>query len=295
MENSTYQIEAGNPNNVIFESPHQNRLIPDAFQCYQQLSTTAEQRIDTHVDTAAAYLLREVGGALLTNIVSRLIVDLNRGADRVDSRVCPTWPSAKVYRDGGVIPPFVRLEGEWIKLYDYPLDADEIEERLRRFWYPYHERLQQLIDEILQKHEQVILISLHSTFPKRRHKHGDRPVIYLGTRNGETCDSALLFSCKKRLEEKGITAITEEYYQGAYTTQAYGKDERVNAIQIELDRRFLDPGSESGRVNKILNPLISAIQGIAVGETRPIRSAGRRKISMRSYFDPFTGEIQFFL
>ncbi len=299
MPHESYITRQGEPRNVIFESPHQGRDIPPALGHHKRLVNAAARRWDNYIDTAGEFLLDAVGGSLIHSRVSRLTADLNRGADRVDARVCPTWPGAKIHRDGGVIVPFVRLGKELVPLYDSPLGEDEVEYRLREFWYPYHERLQASIGNAVKTFGSAILIGLHSVIPKSVHVRGNRPVVYLGTRNGRTCNAKTLDILCTALENQGITVIAEDYYQGAFTTQSYGQEKDVDAIQIELDRRFLRPETTAGK-NSLLHSVVSALQMISIGGehtsgeqvNKPVKRSKRHHPSQQTYIDTLTGDVQ---
>ncbi len=292
MTQEIYQIQTGDTCNLIYESPHVGRLTLDITQRHTRLVSAAANRADSYIDQAGAYLLSQTGGTWIYNTISRLVVDLNRGADRVDSRVCPRWPGARVHKDGGVIVPFTRQNKQAIQLYDSPLDEDEVEARLRYYWYPYHERLRQLIDSTLEMYMRVIVISLHSAHPFNRHQTINRPVIYLGTRNGETCDPSILESIQSELESRGNHVVSRGYYQGAYTTQAYGVEPRIHTIQIELDRRFLPPLEERTDIPPQVIDLAQTLRAVSVSNRRAANPARRRMYSSRTFFDPLSGEVK---
>ncbi len=290
MSHATYTLRRGVSTNLIFESPHQNSHVPTSLHHHKQLIEIADQRVDTNVDYAANRLWETIGGDFLSAEISRLVVDLNRGADRVDSRICPNWPGAERYKDGGVIPPWARLDQRRIRLYDSPLDSEEVEYRLTDFWYPYHECLQHVIDEKLEQYDHVLLVSLHSTIPKDQHKQTDYPTVYLGTRNGRTCDMSIMRTLQASLEHDDVFVITSDYYQGAFTTQAYGADPRINTIQVELDRRYL-PSTGEAASNRMLEALINALRGVITIPINRNSHSAKIKIPKRTYIDPLTGDI----
>ncbi|MDX9755529.1 MAG: N-formylglutamate amidohydrolase [bacterium] len=294
------RIEKGLPRNIVFESPHQACELPEECQAYPALVTQAARRCDTHIDTVGRLLLEEVGGVLLSSPFSRMVVDLNRGVDRVDARVCPAWPGARVYEDGGVIVPYLKKRGRLIPLYEHSLGGDEVEARLTRYWYPYHETLRQCLNGMMARYGHAILISLHSAVPTCSPEATvARPVVYLGTGNGATCDASLLSLLRGMIESQGAQVVTQDYYQGAFTTQAYGREKEIQAVQIEFDRRFLGEGMVEGVLAGAARNLIHAVavglRAISVaGERPPATGRSKRAGSMRSYIDPLSGEIQYY-
>lgn len=291
MSEKPYTVLTGEPKNIVFELPHQGRSIPDACRRYTRLVEAAEQRWDHYIGEAGRYVLDSAGGTLIHSHVSRLVVDLNRGADRIDSRVCSCWPGARVYEDGGAIVPNTVLRQQRIPLYDSPLNGEEVEDRLCRYWYPYHDRLRQLIDSTASLMGSVLLISLHSAEPLSRYKTPKQPVVFLGTRNGRTCEPMLVEIIKSALEIREMIVVTQDAYQGAFTTQAYGVEPHVNAIQIELDRRALKTGVTQGKGKQMLDALISGLRAVSISGVSSRSSKQTSRLGrLRSYIDPLTGD-----
>ncbi|MEW6236000.1 MAG: N-formylglutamate amidohydrolase [Candidatus Omnitrophota bacterium] len=288
-------ILTGAPCGILFESPHLGREVPPELRHHLRLMEAAAQRLDGGIDFAGRYLLGAVGGQWTYSTVSRLVVDLNRGSAHVDSRICPQWPGACVYEDGGVIVPYAEIGGVKVRLYDDPLPEEEVNYRLEKYWRPYHERLRGIVDSSVQTYGQALLISLHSAYPWREHQREDRPAIYLGTRNGKTCGAAILSALRNGLEEKGFLAVAENYYQGAYTTQTYSEIDGLDAIQIELDRRYLLEESMPDAVfphrETMLQALAAVLQTISLSSQRLSSGPARRLLSPRAYVDPATGDV----
>ncbi len=287
-----FVLQKGAMRNVFFETPHLGRLVPKEFAVHTQLVSSAKQRWDNGIDKAGQYLLKKTGGEWLASTTSRMVVDLNRGADRVDQRICPRWPGARIHQDGGVIAPFTRTKKGLVQLYSEPLHPDEVEFRLKHYWYPYHDELNQRLKIMQRRYGKAILICLHSAEPEPQHRNGNHPVVYLGTCNGQTCDEETLGALRTALEKRDVVVISEGYYQGAFTTQAYGIEENVQAIQIELDRRYLD--TEKNTLSQ-LEPVSFALKSISLCRTSPTESGrSRRTYGSRTYVDPITGDVSLY-
>ncbi len=289
-----FTLRQGMACNILFETPHVGQEVPEELHGHRELLEAARRRWDRGVGKAAEYLLETAGGEWLGAVYSRLVVDLNRGADRVDSRVCPHWPRARRHEDGGVIVPFTREEGRFRMLYSVPLESEEIEHRLRTYWFPYHDSLHARLKTIRNRFGEVLLISLHSTQPSPEHRSGDNPVIYLGTCNGTTSDSDRLTVLQRILENHSITVVTKGFYQGAFTTQAYGIESGIHAIQIELDRREKKNGDF---FRSQLEPLAEGLKAISrqqsastsKSKTSPI--SRRSGLAARTYWDPLSDTV----
>ncbi len=280
-----------NPRNLVIEVPHAGTEVPASFSHHQNLVQTAEKRFDHTTREAALFLHHKLGGQLLIANLSRLVVDLNRGADRVDSRVCPSWPHSALHEDGGVISPHSREGDRWIPLYDQPLTESEVEERLTRYWYPYHEQLNRALEQTIETFGSVLLISLHSTTPHKEHTSPYQPTIHIGTQDGQTCNRLIQECLCFELEKNGVRVIHAGFYQGAFTTQAYGQNPAVQAIQLELDRRYLDPDIKTSSCWKYLSALVHSLETISL-ITPPSTKVSEYKLPSRGIFiDPLTGDI----
>lgn len=286
MSVSIPTIIQGNARNLILESPHQGRMAPEEFQHHSLMAKAAQKRLDSGIKTISQQILDELGGTLIYSDVSRLVVDLNRGVNRVDSRVCSTWPGAQVFEDGGVINPIARMDSKTLFLYENGLSEIEVEDRLRMYWYPYHESLQSLLHGECKRYGHVMLISLHSTQPTQPFRNESRPVIYLGTHNGKTCDPLFLSALWDELTRQNLCVVSQGEFQGGFTTQAYGAPPQVNTIQVELDQRFINEDKEW-----MLKPFISALKKVTnkPGTAKKRRSQPVR--TTRTYIDPATGII----
>jgi N-formylglutamate deformylase len=111
--------------------PHDGHALPDALRA--RLSDTAQRTPDTDWHVSRLYgFAHALGASVLRPHWSRYVVDLNRPPDDVSlypgqntTGLCPTttFAGTPVYR-AGQAP-----------------NADEIAERVTRYWRPYHDAL----------------------------------------------------------------------------------------------------------------------------------------------------------
>ena len=168
---------------------------------------------------------------------SRLVVDLNRGSEERGPRgVVPVKDNQgrNVYKEGGL-----------------PED-EEVERRLKVYYWPYHFRLQ----EAIQNPEIKILFDCHSLAPMGPSGAPDpmkwRKDIVLannGNSRGEktpslgeiTCPSNTLYMMKEILNELGFSVSVNQPYSGGFITTHYGheliKMGRM-AVQIEINQNL---------------------------------------------------------
>ena len=168
---------------------------------------------------------------------SRLVVDLNRDSkDRGPRGVVPLkdFNGRNVYKEDGL-----------------PED-EEIERRLKVYYWPYHYRLQ----EAIQNPEIKILFDCHSLAPMGPSGAPDsmkwRKDIVLannGNSRGEkdpslgeiTCPSNTLHMMKQILNESGFSVSVNQPYSGGFITTHYGHEliERGKmAVQMEINQQL---------------------------------------------------------
>jgi predicted N-formylglutamate amidohydrolase len=145
QENNSYELIAGSTGTkIIFLCDHASNFIPDELE-----SLGLEQHIfERHIayDIGVAELTRGLAAhfdapAVLSQF-SRLLIDPNRGLDD------PTLIMR--LSDGAVIPR------------NSQLDDSERQDRLQRFYHPYHLAITAVIDQALAEGNIPVLISIHS-------------------------------------------------------------------------------------------------------------------------------------
>ena len=168
---------------------------------------------------------------------SRLVVDLNRDSkERGPRGVVPLkdYHGRDIYKEGGL-----------------PQD-EEVERRLKVYYWPYHHRLQ----EAIKNPKIEILFDCHSLAPMGPSGAPDpmkwRKDIVLannGNPRGEkdpflgdiTCPSNILHMMKEILNESGFSVSVNQPYSGGFITTHYGYElvERGKmAVQMEINQHL---------------------------------------------------------
>ncbi|MGV6801684.1 MAG: N-formylglutamate amidohydrolase [bacterium] len=233
----------------IFTSPHSGRRYPGDFLSSSRLSLLALRRSeDSYVDLLIDGLPR-LGVPLLKAQFPRVLVDVNRAADELDPLLFdgPLPPEAetrstRVLAGFGVIP---RLSADGAEIYTSRLPLTEAGRRLQRYYYPWHETLNNLVRECQARFGCAIIIDCHS-MPSRSVTNGFNHKIstdfVLGDRYGKSCSPALTGLTYNLFASSGYNVRRNSPYAGGYTTQQYGKPfSGVHALQIEINRKlYLD-------------------------------------------------------
>jgi len=182
---------------------------------------------------------------------SRLVVDLNRDYLSRD----PT----------GVVPTVDYYRREVYK-HDCSPDEGEVQRRLKDYYWPYHWRLKEALQDPMTK----VLFDCHSLSnigppgaPDRLQWRKDIVLGNNGDHRGEgkpslgtiTCPTETLLMMKEVLEESGFSVSINHPYAGGYITTHYGmqlaKEGKI-AVQIEINQSlYLDDETLRLRMDKV--------------------------------------------
>ena len=195
-----------------------------------------ESRYDTfprgYTDAFAAEVygeLHRAGASLVATPYSRLFVDVNRRRDDFERR------GGEIVSGSGVVRTHVRDDRP---IFAQPLAPGEIEERLRRFYDPYHTALDMLVDEAAARFGTVLVLDAHTASPRRM---GDHEVV-IGSRRGETADPCLVDEVVERFRAHGFHVERDvPGYTGGHITRRFGRRSRdhSHAIQVEINAGVL--------------------------------------------------------
>lgn len=244
MDHEAYTITwpAAFSSAAVFSSPHSGRGYSEAFIRASRLDPLALRASeDAFVDQLFAFA-SEAGAPLIAARAPRAFVDLNRGADELDPAVVKGAATSgfnpRVAAGLGVIP---RVVAEGRPIYDGKITLSEAEERLQRFYHPWHEALAGLMQEAERRHGAAVLFDCHSmpadalrASPLVR---GARAEIVLSDRFGASCAPVWLDYAVSVFEQAGFRVLVNAPFAGGFITRRYGRPSKNwHAIQIEIDR-----------------------------------------------------------
>jgi len=173
--------------------------------------------------------LHHAGASLVATPYTRLFVDVNRRRDDFGRR------GGEIMSGSGVVRTHLR---DHRPLFAQPLGPGAIEERLRRFYDPYHTALDMLVDEATARFGTVVVLDAHTASPRRI---GDHEVV-IGSRRGETADPCLVDEIVERFRAYGFHVERDvPGYAGGYITRRFGRKSRddSHAVQVEINAGIL--------------------------------------------------------
>lgn len=229
---------------VVFNSPHSGSCYSNEFIASSHLSPLSLRKSeDAFVDELFADMPL-MGCPLLKANFPRAFLDLNRGPWELDPKMfkdkLPPHVQTATLRIAGGLGTIARNVSEKETIYCDKLSFSEAEARINRFYFPYHQALQDLIKQTRENFGQALLIDCHSmpsSASKRFSKKNKRPDIILGDRYGAACDDKYIDILEKLLKNSGFETVRNRPYAGGYITQTYGRPfEEVHVIQVEINR-----------------------------------------------------------
>jgi N-formylglutamate amidohydrolase len=269
---------------VIVASPHSGSVYPAEFLAQAAVPLAALRRAeDAFVDElfAAAPAL---GMPLLAARFPRSYVDANREPYELDPGMFEgplprplNHRTTRVAAGLGMIPR-VAASGEAI--YRGRVPSDEIEQRLKNCWRPYHMALSMLIEQTHRLFGGALLIDAHSMpssasgiGPRERDNRVD---VVLGDNHGESCAPDLVDCAERWFASRGLRVQRNQPYAGGFTTQRYGRPgSGRHALQIEINRAlYMDEARHqklptAGAVERLMAGLLEEIAGQALSVLLP--------------------------
>lgn len=261
---------------VVFASPHSGRdytasFLRRAVLNASEIRSSEDAFVDQLFETAP-----DNGAPLLTATAPRAYLDLNRGADELDSALIEGVRRAaqnpRIASGLGVIP---RVVANGRHIYRGKLTLVEAHQRIANYWRPYHDQLQTLLDESNNAFGEAILIDCHS-MPHEALENvgspgGARPDVVLGDRFGATAAGSIVEQIEAAFASAGLRVARNMPFAGAFITQHYGRPSRQqHAIQVEIDR-----GLYMNERTLLLNADVGAFRTLLSGVIAEIADVGR--------------------
>lgn len=227
---------------VVFASPHSGRDYPWSLLRSTVLDDLAIRSSEDAFVDQLFECAPQFGATFLKAGAPRAFVDLNRSSDELDPALIEgvrrRGHNPRVASGLGVIP---RVVANGRAIYQSKISQLEAKQRLDHYWYPYHNQLQQLLDEAVRHHGRAVLIDCHS-MPHEAvqgiaRSGAKRPEIVLGDRFGAAASGDVVDRVEAAFIAAGFVVSRNAPFAGAYVTQAYGRPTRgQHAVQVEIDR-----------------------------------------------------------
>lgn len=237
---------------LLVSMPHVGLEIPDHIKA--NMTEEALSLIDTdwYIDRLYNFLV-EMDVSIISARYSRYVIDLNRGTDGIS-----LYPGKTVTE----LCPTTTFDGE-------PLYKDShipgTEERTRKYWQPYHDKITSELKRIKEKHGRAMLWDAHSIKSHVKELFDGRlPDLNLGTGNGISAGHDLVEKLDAIVSRSAYSSALNGRFKGGYITRHYGDPKNsVHAVQLEISQiTYMDEAPhikfQEDRANQ-LRPVLRAL------------------------------------
>lgn len=204
---------------VVVSIPHSGTFVPDDIRS-TMLSGVVLSNMDWFLKELYAFL-PDMGITVIASNISRYVIDLNRDKTK-DINGMDFWTK------------LVHTHNTFEKpLYPRPLRPDEIQERIEKYYEPYHAALKSLIEAKLQIFDMVLLLDLHSFCVD--FIEGADEDISLSNYENQSSTSESIEALRGVLAEQGYK-VGVNVIRGRYILKKYKSliRNKINCIQMEL-------------------------------------------------------------
>lgn len=212
---------------LLVSIPHSGTQLPDAIA---NLVTEAGKKIaDTDWHLNEVYdSLEGSDASVISATHSRYVIDLNRPSDGA-----PLYEGAPET----ALCPLHSFAGEPLYRQGNEPTTEHIQERIGKYWQPYHDQIRATLDRLKAEHGFAILWDAHSIRSREpMFFEGLLPDLNFGSNDGRSCDPDLSARLVSAAERSGrYSAVLNQRFKGGYITRAYGDPaHNVHSIQLEM-------------------------------------------------------------
>jgi len=216
---------------ILLSVPHCGTEIPEELRNqYDQSLIQHPDDTDWFVDQLYDFA-SSMGIGMISARISRWVIDLNRD------------PNEKpLYNDGRIITglcPTTNFLGQ--ALYHdnrTAIEQSEIQRRLEAYYFPYHTRIQELLDALVESHGRALLWDCHSIRQWVPTIHKEKfPDLILGDADGTSASPGLIEAALGVLDYSAFAVSHNHPFKGGYITRHFGKPAiGQHAMQLEMTK-----------------------------------------------------------
>lgn len=235
---------------ILIIVPHCSENIPPAIR-RQILLSDFQLRHKTDPYTDKIFHVKKA--YCLKASYSRAVIDFNRAPDDF------ILDKKGLCEDGVLVTVPFRNK----PLYKKPPDIGEVNNRIKKYYIPFHKKIKALLPKI------KFIIDCHSLYSVDEKTKKKRADIAIGNGRFLTCSRDLTLAIAKFFESKGFSVAINEPFDGGYIIKHYCAIDKIQGVMIEIKRslymneRTLRPYSNKiKKLNYIMVELVEMINQI---------------------------------
>jgi N-formylglutamate deformylase len=216
---------------ILLSVPHCGTNFPtELAKDYKSSLVSAPDDTDWFVHQLYDFAI-DMGLTMIHANYSRWVIDLNRDPE-----------SKPLYNDGRIITalcPTTTFFGERIYTNERSEVAqEEVIRRIELYYRPYHQKIEELLNEKKIKFGKVLLWDCHSIRQHVPTIHNEKfPDLILGNADETSASLAIIHSTLNSLRSSPYTVSHNHPFKGGYITRHFGKpSENVHALQLEMTK-----------------------------------------------------------
>ena len=225
---------------LIISSPHSGTLIDKNLSAKRNNDIYSfDSMQDMYVNEFSSGL-DKCGFTVLQSNISRVVIDLNRNINEIDSKIIKNLPSDieinlsdKVRAGIGLI---TTKDASGNKIYDEKLDWIEVRDRINNYYLPWHNALKIAVKNLSTKFKRVLIIDMHS-MPSETIYNNQLADFVIGNNFGKSSSDTAQKILSRVIESYGHSVSINDPYPGGYITKNYSStDENIQCIQLEIKK-----------------------------------------------------------
>ncbi len=246
---------------VVLSIPHAGKFVPEDIRIQLKQDLLPPDDTDWFVDELYNFA-SSLGITTIKAENSRWVIDLNRNPD-----------DTPLYTDNRIITALcttTNFMGEPIYTDERKKVTDEeVSLRKELYFTPYHQAMQQLLNEVKTEFGSVLLWDCHSI---RRFVPSIQPQpfpdLILGSADGVSASQTIIDTVSNALQSSSYSFSHNHPFKGGYITRQYGKPNlQQHALQLEMAKPLYMNDTEQRfdeqRANNIRKLLIKSIRTAA--------------------------------
>ena len=211
---------------LLISVPHDGRELAPGMEARMTEAGLALTDTDWHVRRLYEFAESKGAGIISANY-SRYVVDLNRADSdellypgQLSTGLCPakTFDGRDIYLDGEDVGPAER------------------QQRVEKYWRPYHEKIETELAKLKEQFGYALLWDAHSIMTNVPGLfEGELPELNIGTNNGASCHPELERVVADAATNSTFSNILNGRFTGGFITRHFGRPRQgLHAIQLEL-------------------------------------------------------------